>query len=142
MKNRIIKRLRKQRRAIRFSKHLLRFVNRDNYSDFLLTKSNIEALSEFQTNGRKNLSEIDLISLIPFVGGLHPSLGINVYGAQQWKEITLDCLQDEMKEWARSGWGWIYPWLAVWDGEKGKSDWIMKKALLEIKMNFELRKEN
>lgn len=109
-------------RAIRFAKHLSRFVDLHRFPDFKLTNEIIEVEAKRQTHGESKLSDHEKEIIIP------------LRDAQRWKEVTLNGIREEADEFRRNGWGWIYPIIAEF--EHARNDWIMKKAILEIKKSF------
>jgi hypothetical protein len=106
-------------KARRFVKHLARFVDSHRYPNFQISEEIIVAESKRQTYGEKSLTKDEVLLIEP------------LRDAQRWKEVTIDGLVSEMSEWWSKGWGWYYP---MYDEVKRiQNDWIMKKALLEIK---------
>jgi len=116
-----MKRSRKQRqwwRAVRFAKHLRRFVDEHRFPHFHLTDAIIHAEAKRQSHGERALSEEEKVLIEP------------LRDAQRWKEVTIDGLVEEMADWWSAGAGWFYPIHA--EILRIRNDWIMKKALLEI----------
>lgn len=116
---RVSKKQRRRFREKRFAKHLARFVDLHRFPDFQLTDDMIAAEAKRQTHGPCKLTESEVALLEPLRDG------------QKWKEVIIDGLVQEMAEWWSKGWGWWYPMAAHLRYER--NDWIMKKALLEIR---------
>ena len=98
---------------------LSRFVDRHRFSNFQLTNDIIDAEAKRQTHGEGQLSQKEVSLIEP------------LRDAQRWKEVTINGLVQEMAEWWSKGWGWWYPMAAHLGHER--DDWIMKRALLEIR---------
>ena len=116
------RRQRSKFKARRFVRHLIRFVDTHRYPNFKLTDEIIQIESKRQTHGETALTSTEIKLVAP------------LRDAQRWKEVTLNGIREEMEEFRRNGWGWIYPLISEF--ERIQNDWIMKKAILEIKKSF------
>lgn len=110
---------RKKFRNDRFLKHIYNFVDRNYHKDFILTTEIGDSFIKFQTYGATKLTKDQLNSIKPMIY------------AQKLKEITIKLFVQELAHWWSTNSGWIYP--AANTIENITGDWVMKKALLEIK---------
>lgn len=119
----ITRQQRQKFRAMRFAKHLVKFVDTHRFPSFVLTDAMAMSEAKRQSHGERGLTPAELTLTEP------------LRDAQRWKEVTIAGLQEEMAEWQRNGWGWGYPILHEL-AHYTKNDWILKKAYIEIWRNW------